>query len=453
MRAQRRGLALTTTLMAMVVLFLVGATMVTLGSSNLALANSQANSERAFYVAEAGLAMAMSEVAGSVGDPALSNEVKDGVLQNSPTSDSWHAELYKGPATVPDTQVQVPTGYWYILVSGTARSGANTARATARVGALVTRTTGGNYQLGALIKSNFELNGGRMVGWDKVDGGEVSGRDLFALLTEEPGQGKVKGAESEVDGKAFVQESTDPNQIMNYTAGAAPSDVLGGVTALPEALQMPAIAPPEGLDNYTDTVADSAITLPVGYYPKLTVKAGGVVSLNHGLYRFGTLDIEEGGQLHLGGSSLNKSAVLFVDETCRLHGSNAIVNSFHDPARLWLHYFGEQPLVVRGGADAYYCVSALRTKVRLSLGPGGTFWGTVTADSLDQDGGTFYYDTSLTATSPTTTVPLDLTLTGASVGGTNELTSNPNPGEPTGPSVVELGGAGGGLVVVARQRL
>lgn len=291
MDKKRQGVALTTTLMALMLLFLVGASMVTLGSSNLSLSNSQANSERALYAAEAGLSDMMTQVAN--GSFVIPTSGIDAVLQDSPTKDGYHVDVYTGPTTVPGTTVTVPAGYYYILSTGTARSDISTARASARVGALVTRSDSG-FQTGALIKNHFEMNGGRMVAWDSSADSEVSGRNIFALLSNGASQGVVNGTTAEIKGKAFVQQSSDPNKVMSYTNSASTAQILGGVTALPQAMDLPPVHIPTVIPGGTfpaQTVS-SSVELAPGTYDSLNVAAGGVASLGAGDYVFGSPNVE-----------------------------------------------------------------------------------------------------------------------------------------------------------------
>lgn len=132
--------------------------------------------------------------------------------------------------------------------------------------------------------------------------------------------------------------------------------------------------------------------LGAGKYSSIAINENTLTKLEEGVYVVEDLLIEEDGQLQL---PPGKKATIYVTNSLKASGTNALVNDTKLPPNLKILYTGKNPVVLGGGSQSYLTLIAPNAPVQLSgLDPENptTFYGALAGKILEIQNAVFHFD-------------------------------------------------------------
>lgn len=123
-------------------------------------------------------------------------------------------------------------------------------------------------------------------------------------------------------------------------------------------------------------------TLEPGAYGKVTITKGDNVLQEGGMFVVRDLEIAAGGQLAL---DSNSPVSLYVTNSLKITGENAIANASKMPPNLKIYYTGPDEVSFEGGSQSYFTLIAPKATINLT-GPDTPVGGGSEAEPIDSDG-------------------------------------------------------------------
>ncbi len=374
---KKQGVAIIVVLLVLTVMAVIAAGVVSLGTGNLSLANAQAQSERAYYAAEAGLAITLNRLQADMNHTG-SNEFLLG------STDSFDTTVFRqGDPGIPVGVVIPGPEYRYILSEGRAQNDGFEIRARRQVG-LLARITQSMFSYAVFARNAVTIEGNSQVDFYNSEGNPIPAGAHGHVATNISAKNSIKvETNSIVNGKAYTAPGViNPGGIVVD----ASSDVTGGQITMPSPVNFKAVSlpvDPEGLDPATGTdplnpdaadvpYADLTVNsagppLPPGAYGDVVVEAGGILTLvPGGEYTFASLTVRDDSAIQLPNSVLPTS--LYIKKTMAML-DGAVVNDSLKPPLLKV-FVSQGPVGLKakkGGAPTkgYYSVYAPDADVKL----------------------------------------------------------------------------------------
>ncbi|GMU55766.1 MAG: hypothetical protein AMXMBFR33_49120 [Candidatus Xenobia bacterium] len=373
----RQGVAIIVVLLVLTVMAVIAAGVVSLGTGNLSLANAQAQSERAYYAAEAGLAITLNRLQADMNHPGASEFLLG-------STDSFDTTVFRqGDPGIPAGVVIPGPDYRYILSEGRAQNDGFEIRARRRVG-LLARITQSMFSYAVFARNSVILDDSSEVDFYNSEGNPIPAGVHGHVATNITAKNSIQITKnSKVNGKAYTAPGVvNPGGIL--VDGS--SSVVGGQITMPSPINFKAVSlpvDPEGLDPATGTdplnpdpadvpYADVTISaagppLPPGAYGNVTVELGGVLTLvPGGEYTFTSLTVRDDSAIQLPNTVLPTS--LYIKKSMKML-DGAVVNDSLKPPLLKV-FVSQGPVGLKakkGGVPTkgYYSVYAPDANVLL----------------------------------------------------------------------------------------
>ncbi|MCE7872911.1 hypothetical protein DYH09_21375 [bacterium CPR1] len=390
----KQGVAIIVVLLVLTVMAVIAAGVVALGTGSLGLANAQAQGERAYYAAEAGLAITLNRLQADVNHAGSSEFLLVGA---SPSRDSFDTKVFRqGDAGFPAGVVG--SEYRYILSEGRAQNDGFEIRATRRVG-LLARVTQSMFSYAVFARNAVMIETGSQVDFYNSEGNPLPDGAHGHVATNSNTANSIKvETNSTVNGRAYTAPGViNPGGII--VDGT--SNVVGGQITMPSPVNFKAVSlpvDPEGLDPTTGTdplnpdaadvpyadltVNTAAPPLPPGAYGDVVVEAGGILTLvPGGEYTFASLTVRDDSAIQLPNTVLPTS--LYIKKTMAML-DGAVVNDSLKPPLLKV-FVSQGPVGLKakkGGVPTkgYYSVYAPDADVKLD--EQGQLYGSVIGRSV-----------------------------------------------------------------------
>lgn len=428
---KRSGIAIILILMVLGILGVVAGGMVSVGLGNLTQSGVQLNSERAYYAAEAGLAVTLTRIKG---DPNYEGTSSPETLVGS--AEEFEAIVYKpGDSPLPAGVFLPSSKHRFVMATGISRNG--TRR---QVGCMV-KIDRILFRHAILARNQIQLYEDSLVDYYHSGGAPVTGSNLADIKTLSSSSATVQVLSgSVVKGRAIVPpswwggtvdtgwgwgggtieggtvyssagETLNPVDLPSDPA-SAPGLTLNAATVASGTL--PPTAPP------TATIDNEVVTLPPGVYGDLNIQDGVTVNLEDGgLYVFNSITMGTNTGLGLVrddptdpalspvtvyvANSFTSTGGAVVNETLKPPLLNLLVKSGNvtlNSTASWSRYG-----TVINETTGYYTVYAPNSQVTIQgpdgapAGEGGHLFGAVIANRMFMtEGVSLSYDLALRET-------------------------------------------------------
>jgi hypothetical protein len=291
-RQQHRGMALAVTLLALLILFVVGTSVATICAQIFTLQSSDYQSEQARYGAEAGLAAALSQLMYNPNWTSGFSDPQPLVFnpQVSYTVDVWN-NLNAGTAMQTPDGTTVPPGMVYMISTGqVAGRWQKAARAMYGPGFNYTAfgVNGISLDNNSVVKADVTGSPGEwwffnadfpwqppIPGWGGNQGNQATAS--ITVGTQSTANGAIRlDNDSVVQGDVLVPLGANPNAVVSLSNGSSVAGVMRSSTVTPAALDI--MGQPQ---SSKDTQASGGVLQP-GTYNNLTVKQS--VQMTPGVY-------------------------------------------------------------------------------------------------------------------------------------------------------------------------
>lgn len=355
----------------------------------LRYASLQVRSEQAANAAEAGLAIALQQLASN----AAYTGVRDAqTLAEGP--ETYTISVLTAGSTMPDGQ-SVPPGYLFVLASGT-----SLGNAKARSGALVKVGSSGSKGLPGVYGSSVRLSGGSfMDSYNSTKGAYVTGNKNGSILTNSTGAGSVvlEGA-SQVYGPISIgpKGSLDPassgGSTMNsgYTVWRdwSTSYVSSSLQSTPK--EMPPVTLPAAVGT-TSVSMKGASTLAPGSYNQVSIGNAGTLTLKPGVYVMNSFSISGGSNIQVSGEG---PVQIYVAKSFQLGNGAVVSKSSVSPSLLQINMAEGSSYEQQGGTQLTGVVYG--PSANLTLSNGSTIYGSMSGSNVRLSGASWvHYDESL----------------------------------------------------------
>lgn len=380
--------------MAMMLLAVVAAAIVGVGSGNLTTNSANLNGEQAYYAAEAGGEFGLYELKNS----GISAFPLTGNLAGNGSSYTVNATQGPGTVTIDGTTVTVPSSsHYYLEAIGVSRNGV-----TRRVGVMVQESSSAYNYAGFAVDQISVSDGSRVDSWDSSAGPYSSSRGLSNLDahlgTNQNLDGSIRiSGGSMVDGNAYAATGAGPDAVqVNASTLAGVEDVTNAVTLPPVSLPTdPTTAPNRS------QVGSGTLDLSPGTYGNIRIEDSGVLNLLEGtgdagnnVFVFNSLVVRDSAVLQL----LNPSSPIkiIVKERFLLEGGGIVNNSLVPPNLEFQSKEG--PVRLKdGSSSAYYSVYA--PEASIDVYGGSSIYGAIVGNDITIRDAAVHYDLALQGTS------------------------------------------------------
>lgn len=350
-----RGFALITVLLVLALLAVLGVAVVNLGLGNLAQANSTVAGERAYYAAEAGMAVALQKLQA---DQAYSGEASEQLLVGGDTS--FTVRIYRlGDTPLPEGVTLPSNAHRYLLSRGKTRTGL-----TREVGVML-RVTQSQFNYAAFAKEKVVINDYSTVGFYDSSGAPLpTGKhghiatNLAAAKSIEIGKGSV------VEGNAYLPPGAPGGALENS------GTLQGEQISLMSTVNFNPVTLPNDPSSASDLTVTSSTTLAPGVYRNVVI-SGATLSLQEGgTYVFQSLQMTNDAGLGLTTAATLPTRVFVRDQF--LIDDGTIVNDSLRPPLLKVEV-ANGPVELKtskGGLPvvAYYSIYAPNADVKVKEG-------------------------------------------------------------------------------------
>ena len=390
MRHRRQGFILPLAVILCFLMMLIAFVLQDQSRKQLRYASLQVRSEQAANAAEAGLAIALQQLASN----AAYTGVRDAqTLAEGP--ETYTISVLTAGSTMPDGQ-SVPTGYLFVLASGT-----SLGNAKARSGALVKVGSGGSKGLPGVYGSSVRLSGGSfMDSYNSTKGAYVIGNKNGSILTNSTGAGSVvlEGA-SQVYGPISIgpKGSLDPASSGGSTMNSAytvwrdwsTSYVSSSLQSTPK--DMPAVTLPAAVGKTSVSMGWGANTLAPGSYNKVSIGNAGTLTLKPGVYVMNSFSIGGGANIQVSGEG---PVQIYVAKSFQLGNGAVVSKSSVSPALLQINMAEGSSYEQQGGTQLTGVVYGPGAK--LTLSNGSTIYGSMSGSNVRVSGASWvHYDEAL----------------------------------------------------------
>lgn len=354
----------------------------------------QVSGEQAYWTAEAGLGLAIANLA----KDATYSPKDEWVGMAHLTSCQYRIQVYAAKSS----PVTVPTDCIYVLVTG--KDGRGSER---KMAAVVKPATAQKSLLNFSVFANsLSLNGGcRIDSFDSTVGPLIRG-SLANVATNST----VAGAVSLLGG-SWIQGTIQVG-VGGKTGVAAPTTPTKGSTnvvwkdwscwslaesAMTSALDFPDVAAPSA-GSTAVSVDWKGADVAAGSYGDLKASGGGEVRLTGGTYVFKSINLTGGAKLSFKGTASNP-AIVYITSGLDLSGGT-LYNTSAQPKNMVFMLAKDVKAKMTGGAAAYAVVYGPQADFEIT---GGTdLYGAIVGRTVTlQSGASIHYDTDLAKNPPT----------------------------------------------------
>lgn len=357
----------------------------------LRYASLQVRAEQAANAADAGLEVALQQLSSN---PAYAGAGTPQILAEGP--ETYTISVLQPGANMPDGQI-VPTGYLFVLASGT-----SLGNARARSGALLKLNNGSASKgLPGVFGASVRLSGGSFIdSYNSAKGGYLGGSKNGSILTNSTAAGSIvlEGA-SQVYGPISIgpKGSLDPNSSggtsMNsgYTVWRdwSTSYVSSSLQSSPKT--MPAVKLPAAVGKNSVSMGWGSNTLAPGSYDQVSIGNAGTLTLKPGVYVVNTFNIGGGANIQVSGDG---PVQIYVAKSFSLNNGAVVSKSSVSPAMLQINMAEGSSYDQQGGTQLTGVVYG--PGATLNLSNGSTVFGSMSGASVRLQGASWvHYDESL----------------------------------------------------------
>lgn len=350
----------------------------------------QVRAGQAANAADAGLAVALQQLAGNAAYTGVSTPQ---LLAEGP--ETYTIQVLQPGAAMPDGQ-NVPSGFLFVLASGFSLGKAN-----ARSGALVKVGSSGSKGLPGVYGASVRLSGGSFVdSYNSTKGAYATGSKNGSVLTNSTSAGSVilEGA-SQVYGPIAIgpKGTLDPNSSGGTTMNSAytvwrdwsTSYVSSSLQSTPK--EMPAVALPSAVGKTSVSMGWGTNSLAPGNYDSVSIGNAGTLTLKAGTYVVNSFNIGGGASIQVAGDGPVK---IYVAKSFSLNNGAAVSNSKVSPSLLQINMAENSTYDQQGGTQLTGVVYGPNATANLSNG--STVYGSLSGNNVKISGASWvHYDESL----------------------------------------------------------
>ncbi|MBN9416272.1 MAG: hypothetical protein J0I12_12590 [Candidatus Eremiobacteraeota bacterium] len=390
MRRRRQAFILPLAVLLCFLMLLIAFVLQDQSRKQMRFASLQVRAEQAANAADAGLVIALQQLASN---PAYTGVSTLQTLAEGP--ETYKIAILQAGASMPDGQT-VPSGNLFALASGYSLGNAN-----ARSGALVKVGTSGSKGLPGVYGSSVRLSGGAFVdSYNSTKGAYLIGSKNGSVLTNSTSAGSViiEGA-SQIYGPVSIGPKgvLDPNSsggtTMNsaYTVWRDWSTSYVSSSLQTSAKDMPAVTLPSAVGKTSVSMSWGTNTLAPGNYDSVSIGNAGTLTLKAGVYVMNSFSIGGGANIQVAGDG---PVQIYVAKSFSLNNGAVVSNSKVSPSLLQINMADGSTYDQQGGTQLTGVVYGPSATANLSNG--STIYGSLSGNSVKIAGASWvHYDEAL----------------------------------------------------------
>ena len=390
MRHQRRAFILPLAVLLCFLMILIAFVLQDQSRKQLQFASLQVRAEQASNAADAGLAVALQELASNA---AYSGNSSPTLLAEGP--ESYTIRVLRAGSAMPDGQ-SVPSGSVFVLALGVSLGQAN-----ARSGALVKVGSSGGKGLPGVYGGSIYMSGGSSVdSYNSNKGGYVKGGKAGSVLTNSASAGSVvlEGS-ADIFGPILIgpKGRLDPNTSGGTTMNSAytvwrnwgTSYLSSSVQTTPK--DMPAVQIPSPPGKTSVSLGSGKHTLAPGNYDSVTLGGGGKLTLKGGVYVVNKFTIGGGADITVAGDS---PVQIYVVDKFDLNNGADVSSSDVKPSLLQINLAEDAEYEQSGGSKISAVIYG--PSARINLNNSADVYGSVSGSDVRLSGSAaVHYDEAL----------------------------------------------------------